>query len=193
MIFKISRFTKGLMTGMLIGLIAVWILFSCQSCGSDLATGIGIGAGTSVGLSEAEKLAKESKAALVGEIIELRAQLEQATDPAEILALETKLAALQYKANIVESVEQICNTAVETVTEIAERDWVSKDPETQEENIHWIVHAAFGAYLTWLARKKKVLETGIGKFQGKTETSGEAKELHDEIRRANKSLWPSAN
>lgn len=179
---------KGFLTGAAIGLISLGVLVSFHGCGSDLATGIGIGAGAGVGLTEAQKLAKESKAALVGEILELRAELEQTTDPAKIEALETQLAALQRKMDIVEITEEVSNTVVEGIG----REWTSSEPETQKENIHWIVNAVFGALAVWQTRKKKVLEAGVGKFQGK----GDGKiagELHDEITNAGRSLWPSTN
>jgi hypothetical protein len=143
-------------------------------CGSDLLTGIGIGAGTSAGLTEAQKMAQESKAVLIAELAATKEKLSQASEPAEVKALENKLSTLEKKQDVVEITEQVTGK----ITEGLAKDWQTKDPTKQTENIQWIVGAGMGAWALWNKRRQLAAEKTLTRIEGESDPAT-AKKIYD--------------
>jgi len=143
-------------------------------CGSDLLTGIGIGAGTSAGLTEAQKMAQESKAVLIAELAATKEKLSQASEPAEVKALENKLSTLEKKQDVVEITEQVTGKITEGLT----KDWQTKDPTKQTENIQWIVGAGMGAWALWNKRRQLAAEKTLTRIEGESDPAT-AKKIYD--------------
>lgn len=122
--------------------ILTMCLVFCAGCGSDLMTGVGIGVGTSAGMGEAQSLAEKNKAALVGEILRLRAEVNQATDPAEVAALQRKIAQLEKQ----EEIANIVTAVTDGVNEGLQRDWTATDPNVVADNAHWLIIALGGLF-----------------------------------------------
>jgi len=150
-------------------------------CGSELLTGIGIGAGTSTGLTEAQRMAQQSKAVLIAELSAAKEKLAQATDPNEVKALEKKIATLEKKQDVVEITEQVTGK----VTEGLAKDWTTKDPTKQAENIQWIVGAGLGAWALWTKRRQLAAEKTLTRVEGESDpvTAKKIYDLHKEYKK----------
>jgi hypothetical protein len=110
------------------------------SCGGELVEGILIGAGSGKALTESQKLAEQKKTALIAQIITLREQLDQTTDPLEVKALQDKLASAEQKQRFAE----LTDTIASQVKAGLERDWGEKPAQGEQgaSNLTYLLGAA---------------------------------------------------
>lgn len=145
---------KGWIIGRLMsramGLVTLGVVVSLSGCMDPMAQGIAIGIGASAGAEETQKLARESKTALIAEVLRLRQEVEAAPTPEEKAILQAKLAEAEHKQEIAALTEQISNTVAEGL----KKDWTSNEPATQSENWAWIA----GLAATVLYGGKKTLD-----------------------------------
>ena len=159
---------KGIITGLTIGLLSIWLVVGFQGCTSEFLGGALVGAGTSAAATEAQQLAQQKKTALIAKILELEAAVEAAGTPAEKAALEKELT--QYKKQ--EEIANIVSGVTDDVREVLNRDWTSKDPNVLADNVHWLI-LAIGGYFGWEKKRsndknKKIeeLQRENGKLNG---------------------------
>ena len=161
--------------------LAILMVFA-TGCGSDVATGIGVGVAGMTTSAEAQKLAKESKIALSNEIVLLRSQL----DSVEVLdekwaLLQDELASKERQLITVANTELVLTKALEA----ASKDWTSK--ESMPSNIRWVVDALLVLAAGWQTRKLNVVNHGVSKFSAESEP-GIAKKLYDDTKKYGKTV-----
>ncbi len=158
---------------------SVALLFLMVGCGSELLTGIGIGVGTSAGLTEYQKMQQKSKDILIAELIATKAELAAATDPNEVRSLEKKIASLEKKQEAIEITEQVTGK----ITEGLGKDW--QDPAKQTENIQWAIGAALGAWGLWTKRRQIAAEKTLTRIEGESDpvTAKKYYDLHKEYKK----------
>ena len=160
---------------------SVVLLFLMVGCGSELLTGMGIGVGTSAGLTEYQKMQRTNKDILIAELIATKAELAAATDPNEVKSLEKKLASLEKKQEVVEITKQVTSK----ITEGLGKDWQTTDPTKQTENIQWAVGAALGAWGLWNKRRQLAAEKTLTRVEGESDpaTAKKIYDLHKEYKK----------
>ena len=118
-----------------------------SGCSDPMAQGIAIGVGASAGAEETQKLAQENKMVLVAEVLRLRHEVEAAPTVEDRTILEAKLLQAEKKQEIAALTETISNNVVQ----VLQKDWSSKDPQTQSEN--WALIAGLAASVLYGGKK----------------------------------------
>lgn len=153
--------------------VTMMLAFSVAGCESAYLEGLATGIGAAAGSEEMQNLSNESKTALALEIIQLRTAADAAMTAEERQALEAQLAAAEKK--------QLVSDVSTTVTEGLQRDWTSKDADTQKDNLIWAATVAlpsvFGANEF---RKRRKLDKGVQKLERDSEPS-EAARIHSAV------------
>jgi len=133
--FDSNQMSKSRGQNMRNALILLILPIMLSGCGGELVEGILIGAGSGQALTEAQELAQEKKTALIAEILTLRQELEETTDPAEVVVLKAQLATAEKKQQIADLTDSIATQ----VKAGLERDW-SKPAST--DNLTWLLGSA---------------------------------------------------
>lgn len=166
--------------------LIVVLCLLCAGCSGGFTEGLLIGGGSSVAVTEGQQLAQARKGELIAEIVELRAERENATEPEEIRQLEQKLAAAEKQKMVADIAETASNIALEGL----QKDWGTKDPQKQQDNMKWIYGLAgtllFGGNEL---RKRKGLEKGVQRLESEA-VPEEAKRIHDTVKGYTKRLIP---
>jgi hypothetical protein len=115
----------------------MWILIiaglmSLAGCGDPLMEGVAIGLGTSTASQDALDLAKETKTALVAQILQLQQELDAAVTPEDYAAIKAELDAAQKKQEYVDLTESIAATVKDGIG----RDW---SKPASNDNLAWIL------------------------------------------------------
>jgi len=168
--------TKRIVTGwiMAVAIASISFMLGLQGCGSEMATGVGIGVGASSGFTEAQRIARQSKIELAAEVGAAREKLAHAASQEESEKLTKDLAVLQKKQEVVNVAEAVTNKLSEGMA----RNWSTPDPKGQRDNIMWAVDAVLVGLFGWQTRKRKVFEKSFQRALGES-TPQEAKELYD--------------
>lgn len=158
----------------------------CAGCSGGFTEGILIGGGSSVAVTEGQKLAQAKKSELVAEIVQLRVEQENAIDPDEIKQLEARLATAEKQKMIADVAETASNIALEGL----QKDWGTKDPQKQQENMMW-VYGLVGSLLFGgnELRKRKGFEKGVQRLESEASPE-EAKRIHDTVKHYTKRIVP---
>jgi hypothetical protein len=122
-------------------ILIVMLWLAGFGCSGDVATGVAIGLGT----SEAQKLAEESKATLIAEVMRLREALDSAQGAEEKMLIAAQLEKIEKQLAMAETTTAAVTEAMKALAMDWE-DWSTPEAAGNKANYIITVLAALGIF-----------------------------------------------